>query len=372
MTGQGGDARFMAMALSLGRRAQGRCWPNPCVGCVIERDGRVLGRGWTGDGGRPHAETVALAQAGAAARGATAHVTLEPCSHHGRTPPCAEALIAAGVARVVVAARDPDPRVDGAGLARLRNAGIAVVEGVLADAASAAHAGFVSRVVRGRPWLTLKLASSFDGRIATASGESRWITGPLARRAVHAERLRHDAVLVGGGTARADDPRLDVRGLGAARQPVRIVASRRLDLPEAGRLAAGPLWVLHDEAAPMDRRDSWRARGARLLPVVVGADGQLDPSAMLQALGAAGLTRVFCEGGGMLAASLLGAGLVDALVGHTAGLALGVEGRPSLGALGLDGLDQARRFHLLSVRQIGPDVAHVWTRDAQPDGRSLP
>ncbi len=369
MTGAA-DARFMGLALALGRRGLGHVWPNPAVGCVLVTDGRIVGRGATAPGGRPHAETQALAQAGAAARGATAYVSLEPCAHHGRTPPCAEALVAAGVARVVTALEDPDPRVAGQGHARLRAAGISVETGLMAAAAGAAHRGFLTRVRDGRPMLTLKLATSFDGRIATASGESRWITGPEARRRVHGLRASHDAVLVGGGTARADDPSLTVRGLGAVRQPVRIVAARSLGLPEDGALArsAGevPLWLIHgDREVESGHAARWEARGARLFPVPVAPGGRLDPGAMLAALGAAGLTRVFCEGGGSLAASLLHAGLVDELVGFTAGLAIGAEGRPAIGALGLEALGEAPRFRLVSAEALGGDVLHRWERVAE-------
>jgi len=359
------DARFMALALRLGARGLGRVWPNPAVGCVIVRDGAILGRGWTAPGGRPHAETEALARAGAAARGATAYVSLEPCAHHGQTPPCAEALAAAGVARVVTAMEDPDPRTAGRGHARLRAAGIAVTEGVLEAQARRMQAGFVARVTQGRPTVTLKLATSLDGRIATAAGESRWITGPAARRAVHALRMGHDAVLVGGGTARADDPRLTVRDMGAARQPVRVIAARGLDLPEAGALAASvaeaPLWLLHGADAPAARRDGWAARGARLIEVAEGPGG-LDPAAMLAALGAAGLTRLFCEGGGQLAAALLAAGLVDEMVSFTAGLALGAEGRAAIGPLGLARLAAAPRFVLDDVVPVGGDAMARWRR----------
>ncbi len=219
------DKRYMALALALGRRGQGNCWPNPAVGCVIVRDGRIVGRGWTQPGGRPHAEVEALAQAGALARGATAYVTLEPCSHHGKTPPCAEALIAAGVARVVAAIEDSDTRVAGQGFALLRAAGVEVTTGVLEDEAALDHAGFFMKTEQGRPFVTLKLASSLDGRIATATGQSKWITGPEARREVHAMRARHDAVMVGAGTARADDPSLTVRDLGIDHQPARVVVS---------------------------------------------------------------------------------------------------------------------------------------------------
>ena len=294
------DIRHMRHALALSRRGLGNTWPNPAVGCVILRDGVVVGRGWTQPGGRPHAEAMALAQAGAAARGATAYVTLEPCAHHGRTPPCAEALAAAGVSRVVSALTDPDPRVAGRGHAILRRAGIEVREGVCEAEARALQQGFLSRVTKGRPMLTLKLASSFDGRIATASGESQWITGPEARRHVHVLRLTHDAVMVGGGTARADRPALNVRGFGPLRQPVRIVVSDRA-LPEMPPENAdhGPLWQV--SGAPAD---------------------------FMAELGSRGLTRIFCEGGGALAASLLRADMVDQLIGYTAGMVLGAEGVP--------------------------------------------
>lgn len=355
----------MALAIALGRRGLGHVWPNPAVGCVIVRGGRIVGRGWTKPGGRPHAETEALAMAGAAARGATAYVSLEPCAHHGRTPPCAEALVAAGIVHVVSALEDPDQRVSGAGHKLLRGHGISVTTGVLAAEAREANAGFLSRVERGRPWLTLKLALSLDGRIATGAGESRWITGPEARRRVHALRLGHDAVLVGGGTARADDPALTVRGLGPVAQPVRIVASRALALPVGGALAAAvpqaPLWLVHDPVATAPgAAAAWQAAGARLLPCDTAGDGRLDPARMLGALGQAGLTRVFCEGGGSLAAALLAAGLVDELAVFTAGVGIGAEGRPGLGALGLDRLADAPRFRLVSVEAVGADVLHRW------------
>ncbi len=365
----GDDARYMALALSLGRRGLGHVWPNPAVGCVLVREGRIVGRGTTQTGGRPHAERVALAQAGPAARGATAYVTLEPCAHHGQTPPCADALVEAGVVRVVTALEDPDPRVSGGGHSRLRAAGVQVETGLCAATAERDQAGFLLRVTRGRPFVTLKLATSFDGRIATATGESRWITGPAARRQVHALRLCHDAVLIGGGTARADDPMLDVRDFGAVRQPVRVVAARQLALNTDGRLArtAGtqPLWLVHGNRAGDLRGGSaatWEALGVRLFPVPVGPGGQLAPAELLGALAEAGLTRVFCEGGGALAASLLQAGLVDRLVGFTAGLALGAEGQPALGALGLDTLAEAPRFRLSEARPVGGDVMHVWDR----------
>lgn len=365
MTQTATDERFMALALALGRRGQGAAWPNPAVGCVIVRDGRIIGRGATAPGGRPHAETVALKQAGALADGATAYVTLEPCSHHGRTPPCAEALVRAGISRVVAPIEDSNPRVSGQGFAMLRGAGVDVVTGVGSRAALRDHAGFLMRIEQGRPMVTLKLASSFDGRIATRSGESRWITGPEARRLVHGLRANHDAVLVGAGTARADDPSLTVRDLGISRQPVRVVASRHLDLPLIGDLARSaaevPLWLCHGSGVDPERTRAWEGLGARLIACTV-TGGQIDTADMLRRLGDAGLTRVLCEGGGALAASLLAADLVDELVGFTAGLTIGGDGRAMIGAMGITQLAQAARFDLSETRAVGGDVMHRWLR----------
>lgn len=359
------DARFMALAIGLGARGLGQVWPNPAVGCVIVQDGRVLGRGWTQPGGRPHAETMALAQAGVGARGATAYVSLEPCAHHGKTPPCAEALIRAGVARVVSAQTDPDPRVAGRGHQMLRDGGLDVETGVMSAEAERVQRGFLCRVMLGRPMLTLKLATSLDGRIATASGESKWITGAQARLHVHLMRAAHDAVMVGAGTARADDPSLTVRDIGVARQPVRIVVARTLDLPLDGTLARTawdvPLWLIHGPSASASARADWRARGARLIECTETAGG-LDLVAAFVALADLGLTRVFCEGGGQLAAGLLAQDLVDDLALFAAGLALGDDGRAALGALGLNALAQAPRFRLQESRRVGADLYALWTR----------
>jgi diaminohydroxyphosphoribosylaminopyrimidine deaminase/5-amino-6-(5-phosphoribosylamino)uracil reductase len=359
------DGRFMALALGLAARGLGQVWPNPAVGCVIVKDGRIVGRGWTQAGGRPHAETMALAQAGGSAHGATAFVSLEPCAHHGKTPPCARALIDARIARVVSAMDDPDPRVSGGGHAMLRAAGIEVETGLMAGEAARLQRGFLSRVKAGRPLLTLKLATSLDGRIATAAGESRWITGPEARRRVHLMRARHDGVLIGAGTARADDPMLTVRGLGIARQPVRIVAAAGLDLPLDGALARSakdvPLWLVHGPEAAGERRTAWGERGARLFEVPRLASG-LDMAALMASLSAAGLTRVFCEGGGQLAAALLAADLVDDLAVFSAGLALGADGSAGVGALNLGKLADARRFMLQETQVIGPDLYALWAR----------
>jgi diaminohydroxyphosphoribosylaminopyrimidine deaminase/5-amino-6-(5-phosphoribosylamino)uracil reductase len=356
------DQRYMNLALQLGRRGMGRVWPNPAVGCVIVNDGVIVGRGWTQDGGRPHAETVALAQAGARARGASVYVTLEPCAHHGKTPPCSDALVAAGVARVVVAMGDPDPRVSGRGIAGLRAAGVQVDVGVLADLAARDHAGFLSRMLAAKPLVTLKLAGTVDGRIATASGESQWITGPQARRAVHMMRARHDAVMVGAGTLRADDPSLTVRGLGLDAKPVRIVVSRALKLPRDCQLARSaqdvPVWFCHGPDADIA---PFAAQGVIGLPCAVSA-GQIDPQSLMRVLAGQGITRIFCEGGGMLAASLLGAGLVDDLIVMTAGRAIGAEGTPSLAAMGIGRLAEAPRFALHDLAPLGDDVLMHWRK----------
>ena len=346
----------------------GRTWPNPAVGCVIVSGDRIVGRGWTQPGGRPHAEVVALAQAGDAARGADVYVSLEPCAHHGKTPPCAQALIDAGVGRVVIAISDSDPRVNGLGAQMLRDAGITVETGILGDLAFEDHDGFLRRTVMGRPMVTLKIASSFDGRIATGTGESQWITGPDARRVVHAMRARHDAVMVGGGTARHDDPSLTVRDLGVTHQPTRIVISRRLDLPLMGQLARTakeiPLILCHGADADPTLVRTWADLGAVMLRC--RARGMhLDPEDILAQLGGHGLTRIFCEGGSALAASLIEADLVDQLIGFTAGLTIGAEGLPSVGALGLSHLAQARRFTLKESRAVGPDVLSIWIRTTE-------
>lgn len=358
------DTEHMAHALRLAARGLGRTWPNPAVGCVIVDQGVIVGRGWTQPGGRPHAEVMALRQAGEATRGATAYVTLEPCAHHGKTGPCAEALITAGVARVVSALQDPDPRVSGKGHAMLRAAGIALTENLLQAEATRANAGFLKRVTQGLPFVTLKLATTLDGRIATATGESRWITGPASRRAVHTMRLSHDAVLIGSGTARADDPDLTVRELGASHQPIRIVMDSRLRHSPHSRLGqtakTSPVWLLHSADAPQENRDAWAGQGATLLEIA-SENGHISPRTALQTLAAQGLTRIFCEGGGTLAAALIRAHLVDDLALFTAGALIGGDGQASLAALNLQALKDAPRLTLRESRTIGPDAYSLWS-----------
>lgn len=360
------DIAHMRAAIGLARRGLGITWPNPSVGCVLVKDGRVLGRAVTAPGGRPHAEPAALAAAGAQARGATAYVTLEPCCHHGRTPPCTDALIQAGIARVVIAARDPDARVNGQGIARLREAGIAVEEGVLAEEAREANAGFLMRVLHGRPLVTLKLASTLDGRIATHSGESRWITGEPARRAAHALRGKHDAVLVGVGTVMADDPDLTCRLAGYRPTPVvRVVADSHLRTPLTMRLVATanstPTWMLIRAGTDADRRRAFTALGVRLLEVR-GAPTGVDLAAGLQALGEAGITRLLVEGGAQIAAALLRAGLVDRIAWFHAPAVMGGDGWPAVQAFGTQHLADMPRFRRQRGVPLGEDMLSEFVR----------
>jgi len=354
------DWQHMHAALALARRGLGNTWPNPSVGCVLVRGGRVVGRGVTAPGGRPHAEAVALAAAGGLARGATAYVTLEPCSHHGQTPPCSSALIAAGVARTVVALGDPDGRVNGAGIVMLQAAGLEVVVGVLSAEAQHLQAGFLSRVGLGRPMVTLKLASTLDGRIATHTGASKWITGPEARRAAHALRGQHDAVLAGVGTVQADDPDLTCRIAGYRKnKDLRVVVDSRLRTRLTARVAstaaAVPTWFLHRPDADADRMAALREAGARLIEVA-GVEHGVDLSAGMQALGAAGLTRVLVEGGAQVAAGLLRAGLVDRIAWFHAPAVMGGDGWPAAQAFGTAALDGMPRFVRVGSRPVGDDM----------------
>ncbi len=342
-------------------RCLGRVWPNPAVGCVLVRDGRVVGRGWTRPGGRPHAETEALGRAGNAARGATAYVTLEPCSHRGQTPPCAEALVDARIGTVVAAMRDPDPRVSGAGIARLKAAGVSVIEGVCAEEARDLNAGFLSRITRRRPLVTLKLATTLDGRIATHSGHSRWITGDAARGRAHFLRAEHDAVLVGAGTVMADNPELTCRlpGLEDA-APVRVIADGSLSTPLTATLVrhAGelPTWMITREDCDHDRRRILEDNGVEMIVVPRDDAGLPALGAGLEALAGRGITRLLVEGGGKVAASLVRAGLVDRVAWFRAAKVIGGDGLPALAAMGIDRVDRAPRFHRLSVRRVGEDI----------------
>jgi diaminohydroxyphosphoribosylaminopyrimidine deaminase/5-amino-6-(5-phosphoribosylamino)uracil reductase len=347
------DRELMAQALQLARRGLYTARPNPMVGCVIARDCEVVGEGWHPRTGEPHAEVFALRQAGARARGATAYVTLEPCAHHGRTPPCADALVEAGVARVVAAMRDPFPRVDGAGFARLQAAGIAVASGLMEAEARELNRGFLSRVQRGRPWLRIKLAASLDGRTAMASGESKWITGEAARADVQRWRARSGAILTGADTVLADDPALTVR-LGDATgfvPPLRVVVDTRLRSLERGRVRDGsaPTLYLHgpDAVPPAGLSAEFAALPLR--------DGHVDLEAALRLLGERGVNEAQVEAGPALCGALLRAGLVDELLLYQAPVLLGDGARPLFAGLGIDSMGQRLRFDLVDEARFGDD-----------------
>ncbi len=328
----------MALALRLGARGLGRTWPNPSVGCVVVKAGRIVGRGWTQPGGRPHAETEALRRAGAAALGATVYVSLEPCAHYGRTPPCTMALIRAGVRRVVAATLCPDKRVDGQGVAQLRQAGVEVELGLMRTQAEALNAGFFLKERAQRPLVTLKLATSLDGRIATRTGASQWLTGEEARARGQWLRASHDAILIGSGTALADDPALTCRLPGLEdRSPVRVVLDGRLRLPPGSRLAATahavPTWLVTRTPPEAARAEALRQQGVAVMAVTAAEDGALDLDAVLAALAARGITRLLVEGGARLATSLLRARRVDRLAWFQAPLIVGGDGLAAIGEL---------------------------------------
>lgn len=361
------DIDYMKIALNMGARMLGQVAPNPAIGCVIVKHGVIVGRGVTQAGGRPHAETQALAQAGELARGATAYVTLEPCSHHGKTPPCSEGLINAGIARVVATMEDPDPRVSGKGFAMLKAAGIEVVSGVLAEEAAFQQEGFLKRVKHGRPMFTLKLASTLDGRIATESGESRWITGETARQYVHTLRATHDAVMVGIGTVLADDPELTCRLPGLEHSsPIRIVVDRQLNIPMKGKLAITanekPCWVITREKSDTGKIKELEKRGITVLTVPTNDDGYIDLGVAARKLGEQGLTRVLVEGGAYLAAALIKDGVVDRLEWITSPSLIGDDGKPSLKPMGVETLAQRHQFKPYACKMLGNDRLESFVR----------
>lgn len=365
------DQAFMARALELARKGLYSTHPNPRVGCVIVRDGNVVGEGWHAKAGEPHAEVHALRQAGDKARGATAYVTLEPCSHHGRTPPCADALVAAGVARVVAAMQDPNPQVAGRGLLRLMNAGISVQSGVLEAEARALNAGFVKRMEHGLPLVRVKLAMSLDGRTAMASGESQWITGPAARAAVQRLRARSSVVLSGADTVLADAARLTVRpdelGLGAeltalaqARPPLRVLIDGRLRVPlSAPFFQAGPALVATCAAATS--RNRYVDDGHELL-AMPGSNGHVDLRKLLLDLAGRGANEVLVEAGPKLAGAFARLGLVDEYQLFVAPKFLGSSARPLLD-LPLARMAEAKPLKIVDMRAVGDD----WRIIAVPD-----
>ena len=352
------DHSFMARALRLARRGLNTATPNPRVGCVIVRDGHVVGEGWHEKAGLPHAEAGALAAivgAGDTPIGATAYVTLEPCSHFGRTPPCADALIAAGVARAVVAMRDPNPLVAGQGLARLAAAGIEVASGLMEADATELNIGFVSRMTWGRPWLRLKVAASLDGKTALNNGVSQWITGPAARRDAHAWRARSCAVLTGIGTVRDDNPRLTVREVPTTRQPLRVVIDSRLETPQDAAILEGGNVLIAAAQDDAGRAAALRARGAEIV-ILPNDGGKVELADLLRELGRRGINEILAEAGTRLNGSLLREGCVDELLIYQAPLLMGDSARGMFGLAELTDLGGATRLSIIERRSLGADL----------------
>ena len=349
------DHDFMAQALRLARRGLYSTTPNPRVGCVIVKDGVVVGEGWHEKAGGPHAEVHALNAAGELARGATTYVTLEPCSHHGRTPPCAEALINAGVARVVAAMQDPNPQVGGRGLASLAAAGIVAECGLLEAEARELNVGFVSRMSHGRPWVRLKLAASLDGRTALHNGVSQWITGPAARQDGHRWRARACAILSGIGTVRDDDPQLNVRGVATDRQPLKVVVDSRLELPPVARVLEGCALLVATALADAEKSELLRQRGAEII-CLPNAVGKVDLPALMQELGRRGVNELHVEGGLRLNGALLSEGLVDELLLYLAPCLVGDKARGMFDLPELASLDDKRQLTIRDMRMVGSDL----------------
>lgn len=349
------DHGFMARALRLAERGLYSTTPNPRVGCVIVRDGAIVGEGWHLKAGEAHAEIHALQAAGNTARGATAYVTLEPCSHHGRTPPCAEALISAGVARVVAAMQDPNPQVAGRGLSMLSGAGIDTECGLLEDDARELNIGFVSRMTRGRPWLRMKMAASLDGKTALENGVSQWITGPAARQDGHRWRARACAILSGIGTVRDDDPQLNVRGVETARQPLKVVVDSRLELPQQAKLLCGGGVLVATASDDVEKAAALRQQGAEIV-CLPNADGRVDLPALLQELGRRDINELHVEGGFRLNGALLAAGLVDELLLYLAPCFIGDVARGMFDLPGLESLSDKHCLTVRDLRMLGTDI----------------
>ncbi|MBM4196945.1 MAG: bifunctional diaminohydroxyphosphoribosylaminopyrimidine deaminase/5-amino-6-(5-phosphoribosylamino)uracil reductase RibD [Gammaproteobacteria bacterium] len=365
MSATGDDFRFMAQALRLAGRGLWTTHPNPRVGCVVVAGGEIVGEGWHEQAGGPHAEVMALGQAGRRAAGATAYVTLEPCCHHGRTPPCADALVAAAVARVVYAVDDPDPRVSGQGARALRAAGVEVQSDVLAVEARALNAGFISRFERGRPYVRVKVAASLDGRTALACGASRWITGEDARRDGHGLRARSSCVMTGIGTVLADDPALTARPSATlSRQPTRVVLDSTLRMPPAARMLKEPgetrIFCIEAEAS---RRAALESAGA-VIDKVPARDGRIDLHAVMRRLADLGANEVLVEAGPVVNGAVLDAGLVDEIVMYMAPHILGTDGHGMFASAAIDAMASRHEFSLTGVRRVGRDLRLEFTRKA--------
>jgi len=348
----------MARALRLAQKGMYSTTPNPRVGCVIVKDGVIVGEGWHRKAGDAHAEVEALRVAGRAARGSTVYVTLEPCSHHGRTPPCAAALIDAGVVRVVAAMEDPNPQVAGRGMAMLIDAGISAQCGLLAAEARDLNVGFVSRISRGRPWVRLKMAASLDGKTALLNGASQWITGPAARQDGHRWRARACAILSGIGTVRDDDPQLNVRGVLSDRQPLKVVVDSRLELSPEARVLAGGGLLLATAVEDRSRAKALCARGAEVMPFPDGS-GRVNLAALMAELARRGVNEVHVEGGSRLSGALLNEGLVDELLLYLAPCLVGDKARGMFDMPELTSLDSKRRLVVRDMRMVGGDLRVV-------------
>lgn len=359
----------MGIALRYARRGLGDTFPNPSVGAIIVKEGQIIAAGNTAHGGRPHAEVLALKQAGSGAQGATMYVTLEPCCHTGVTPPCTKALIESGLSRVVIATKDPDPRVSGDGIRLLESANISISYGIKEATATALNAGFFSRIIQNRPYITLKLATTLDGKIACKTGESNWITGASSRNYAHLLRAEHDAIMVGINTALTDNPTLTCRLPGLEkRSPIRVIIDSKLRLPiESVLIKTIPtarLWVVtcSDDNG---QKEALRAAGVTIIEAAKGADNRVDITQAMAALAQAGITRLLIEGGGVLAASCIKSALVDSLIWIRAPMLLGNDAIPAVGDMDITTLTSSPRWVRTENRRLGEDMIEIYSQKAK-------
>jgi len=358
---------FMKSALFMARQGLGRTWPNPSVGCVIVKSGHVIARARTADGGRPHAETIALARAGEAAKGADMYVSLEPCAHHGRTPPCVDAIIQAGIGRVIIGCRDAAAHVNGKGVEALQKAGIEVIEGICEEQARALNQGFFLAQAKKRPFITLKIASTLDSKIASAGGESKWITGEQARRYAHLERSRHDAIAIGSGTLLTDDPSLTTRLQGVDHDPVRIVFDTHLKTPKDAKvfenISTAPLWIICGEGADDVKADQLTDQGARIIRAQIENE-HLHLRSALNTLSENGITRLLVEGGASLISAFLRQGLYERILWFRSSSVMGASGRHAVDNLNIDHLDDMLRLTRKEVKPLGSDILEIFEKSS--------
>jgi len=360
------DEKWMRVAISLSRRNKGSTWPNPHVGCLIIKDKQVIGRGWTAKTGRPHAETQALIEAGKNAKGSTVYVTLEPCAHIGHTKPCVESLINAKVKRVVVSTRDLDPRVSGLGIKMLKNAGIQVDEGIMEHDSIYEHTGFFNRILNGMPQITLKLASSIDGRIADKDNQSKWITSKKSRKLTHLYRMQNDAVMIGAGTAEFDDPSLNVRHIKTIQQPARIILDSHLRTSVQTKIFRSlrdfKTFVCCLKSVKPNLIKKWKDNGAHVIKCESTFDGKIDLKSALSNLGKLGLNNIFCEGGSTLATNLINNNLVDQFILIKSGLLIGSDGKSVIGKFPKTPFTKLPKLNLIETYRYGDDSISIWRR----------